>query len=413
MILSHVNCVGDILSLTYSGTSGNVSGLNYEWKDGTGAVIGNTIGPILINMTTPGTKYYTLKIGFGAGFQCSASITDSVTIYPVPIAAFTVTPNPACAGDPVHIVYNGTTNPTGGTVAYGWLFYGGTPSIASNIGPFDVLFNGPLDSIALNVSQDGCQSGYVTLPLTVNPSPTPVISGVSTLCLQDGSYLYVNPIYNAYNWNTGSVVDSTLIIGGTNTNVYVIVTDANGCKDTAFYTVSSPGALPVAMAGVDTSILLGNSVQLDGSNSIHATSYHWSPGVTLSDSTIVNPIATPDSTTAYVLTVIDANGCEGHDTVIVLVDNTPIIVLPNAFTPNADAQNDLFIPHTKGVDKLLEFTIYNRWGEVVFTTTDLTAGWDGNYKGAPQEMGTYVYAVRAIMKDGTNKNFKGNFMLIR
>jgi gliding motility-associated-like protein len=281
------------------------------------------------------------------------------------------------------------------------------------VGPYQVFFNTGTFATSLQVTQDACISNPVAIPVTINPLPTPVITGPTSVCINNGVILHATPNYTNYSWSTGASIDSSLVIGGVDSSVFVIVTDVNGCKDSAFYTITTPGALPIPNAGNDTSIVLGNSIQLSAVNSVNAVSYHWSPGATLNDSTIAEPIATPDSTTTYVLTVFDANGCAASDTVVVIVDQTPVIVLPNGFTPNGDGQNDVFIHHSRGVDKIIEFSIFNRWGEKLFTTNDITVGWDGTYKGVAQEMGTYVYAILAIMKDTNQKSFKGNFMLIR
>jgi gliding motility-associated-like protein len=88
-------------------------------------------------------------------------------------------------------------------------------------------------------------------------------------------------------------------------------------------------------------------------------------------------------------------------------------VVPNAFTPNGDLQNDVFLPKAAGLVKLEEFSVFNRWGEKVFSSSDILQGWDGKYKNIPQEIGTYIYYIKGLMADQTIKVFKGNFMLIR
>ena len=91
------------------------------------------------------------------------------------------------------------------------------------------------------------------------------------------------------------------------------------------------------------------------------------------------------------------------------------MLIPSAFSPNNDDTNDefsLFIPLPSIIESS-ELTVYNRWGEKIFTSTNFTEGWDGKYKGFDCEMGTYVYYGNVTLIDGTKKEFKGNVALIR
>jgi gliding motility-associated-like protein len=112
----------------------------------------------------------------------------------------------------------------------------------------------------------------------------------------------------------------------------------------------------------------------------------------------------------YFVTTINKDGCLAKDSILILLLE---LNLPNAFTPNGDGENDIFIPRGNAVNSITEFSIFNRWGEKVFTSTDHHYGWDGKYKSVPQEMGTYVYVLKAELKNGVHKTLQGNFHLIR
>jgi gliding motility-associated-like protein len=86
--------------------------------------------------------------------------------------------------------------------------------------------------------------------------------------------------------------------------------------------------------------------------------------------------------------------------------------MPNAFTPNGDALNDIFrIP--PGITLTLkQFSIYNQWGQLLFVTDNASAGWDGTFKGVKQNAGVYVYYIKGSNSKG-NIFFKGDFLLIR
>jgi gliding motility-associated-like protein len=141
-----------------------------------------------------------------------------------------------------------------------------------------------------------------------------------------------------------------------------------------------------------------------------AVSYVWSPAGTLSNPTISNPLATPTTTTIYTVQATGNNGCVATDSIRVIVDNSNTDIsfqLPSAFTPNGDGKNDCFGVRTWGNVSNLKLQIYNRWGELVFASTDPTRCWDGTFKGVMQSTAVFVYQVTAeticgkIYRNGT------------
>lgn len=89
------------------------------------------------------------------------------------------------------------------------------------------------------------------------------------------------------------------------------------------------------------------------------------------------------------------------------------LLIPNAFTPNNDGQNDIFKIVNISTQKLIDFKIFNRWGTVLFRTTDGRTGWDGSYKNQPQPFGVYGYVIRIAYEDGYVETYKGTVTLIR
>ncbi len=75
--------------------------------------------------------------------------------------------------------------------------------------------------------------------------------------------------------------------------------------------------------------------------------------------------------------------------------------------------NDVFRPHGMNFNKLVEFSVYNRWGERIFTTSSKEVGWDGTYLGIPQDAGVYFYLVTVVLDNGNNRFYKGDVTLIR
>jgi gliding motility-associated-like protein len=101
------------------------------------------------------------------------------------------------------------------------------------------------------------------------------------------------------------------------------------------------------------------------------------------------------------------------DTVIINVDSTVTDYLPCAFTPNGDGLNDYFLPYNNTFEKVVEFSVFNRWGTLVYHSTGETKGWDGTYNGTPQDMGTYNYLIILAHPDGRNVQFAGTVTLLR
>jgi gliding motility-associated-like protein len=112
------------------------------------------------------------------------------------------------------------------------------------------------------------------------------------------------------------------------------------------------------------------------------------------------------------LVYMDGVPCQDTACDSIFISFIPLIGVPNAFSPNGDGVNDLVKVEGKGITDI-EFTIYNRWGEIVFRTHDATQGWDGIYKGKAQDMEVYAYYVNAGFIDGSRKELKGNITLLR
>jgi gliding motility-associated-like protein len=184
-----------------------------------------------------------------------------------------------------------------------------------------------------------------------------------------------------------------------------------GCTDTDLVRimVSSEGVID---AGEDITLYPGESANInpDGNCSF----YNWTPNYHLSSDKIKNPIATPPVTTQYFVTGTTEFGCPAIDSITIRISPESILDLPNAFSPGSGTSiNDELRIIKRGLATLNFFRIYNRWGELVFETNDIEKGWNGQYKGKPQPMGTYVYVVDAKTTTGKRFNKQGNVTLIR
>ncbi|MFK7904432.1 MAG: gliding motility-associated C-terminal domain-containing protein, partial [Chitinophagales bacterium] len=158
-------------------------------------------------------------------------------------------------------------------------------------------------------------------------------------------------------------------------------------------------------------INIGESTRLDVTG---IGDFEWLPNDNLSGATSSNPLVSPlEDATFYVMTT-DAYGCQSMDSVRITVERNFDIVMPNAFSPNRDGNNDVFaIGALRGISEILDFKIFTRWGQEVFSTNDVTEGWDGDYDFRPMGIGTYAYQIRVLNVIGEEMVWSGNFTLIR
>lgn len=160
----------------------------------------------------------------------------------------------------------------------------------------------------------------------------------------------------------------------------------------------------------DQTINYGQTVTLN--TDVPADSYDWSPGKWLSDSTIRNPVVIPEDNIRYTF-IARSGDCTAYDTVNITVIQNDFLYIPTAFTPNADGKNDIIRPLINGRYQLKDFSIYNRNGEKVYTTSVRGNGWDGRIGGLVQNTGVYVWMLQATAPDGRVLFRKGQVTLIR
>ncbi len=194
------------------------------------------------------------------------------------------------------------------------------------------------------------------------------------------------------------------------TNYYAVMTDERGCSDTMIVRAAVKPLPQVNILNPDTTIRYGQRLQLSVSG---AYLYSWQPIASLSNPNVVNPIASPKEPTRYYVYGVAENGCRNIDSVFLNIDYRDQLFVPSAFTPNGDGKNDVFKLANITFQRLLEFRVFNRWGQEIYSTTEPAAGWDGTWKGVPQDINVYQYQIRVGYPDGFVETYKGNVTLIR
>jgi gliding motility-associated-like protein len=192
----------------------------------------------------------------------------------------------------------------------------------------------------------------------------------------------------------------------------VAVRDNAGCPKPSFSDVVVTVAPRIlADAGNDTAIVVGQPFKLQGSG---GDSYRWSPPTGLSDPNLPDPGVDLNEDQRYILKVMTDNGCFALDTVFIRVFKTdPDIFVPTAFTPNGDKRNDVLTPIPVGIAEFQFFRLYNRWGQLVFSTTEVGKGWNGLINGREQGSDTFVWHVRGVDYTGRVIDKKGATTLVR
>jgi gliding motility-associated-like protein len=397
-------CDGDAVQII---TTGGNPKYSYQWTPTTFVSNPNSINPS-IAPTPAGTYNYALTASFPG---CPDSTQDiDITVEPLPIVN-AGSDREMCQGDSVHL--HGSVTPASSLYTYAWL----PAANLDNNTTLDVAFDG-LTNTALTLTAttpSGCV-GFDIVVVNVLSVDFLNIDGDRSLCPNDTAQLHVNGgvsyLWQPSRWVSDSTANNVVVNPVTTTQFFVYGTDANGCRDTVYANVVVNSAA-ILEAGDDKTLYPGESVELnaDGNCSLN---FNWFPPNGLSSTTIKNPIAQPSVTTQYQVTAQTEAGCTGIDTVTVIVSPESLVELPNAFSPGSGtSMNDELRIIVKGLAQLTSFRIYNRWGQEVFSTTDINKGWNGQYNGKPQPMGTYVFVFEGKTQSGKKFYKQGNVTLIR
>lgn len=250
---------------------------------------------------------------------------------------------------------------------------------------------------------EGCISRDTMEVLQVYPLPQPQLYKQQGLCFGESRMLDAGS-YAKYLWQDGSTQRTYTVndIG----RYFVTVTDNNGCRGSDTTAIATIYPLPAGFLPADTAICSYGNLELKPSP-ITYNDYLWSTG----ERTPSIVISTPGF---YTLQVVDEHQCIGRDTINVFSKECLAgFFIPTAFTPNGDGRNDIFRPLLFGTVKQYHFTVFNRWGEVVFQTSELTKGWNGKVAGKDQETSTFVWACSYQFEGEPIKTQKGTVTVIR
>ena len=217
----------------------------------------------------------------------------------------------------------------------------------------------------------------------------------------------------SYYWTPSNTLNSFLTSQVLATPFYPTMytvngTDQYGCisTDSVFVDLYSNAFIQTSP---DVYAFYGDEIQLSASSTTDGT-YFWDPSDYLSCVACDDPVASPDQNFFYIVSYTDDNGCTAEDSVHIYYD--PILFVPNTFTPDNDEFNNSFFA-LGGNTNTFEIFIFDRWGELVFTSRDINIGWDATYKGHNCQDGTYIWKIK--LTDFNDKVYQhvGHINLLR
>jgi gliding motility-associated-like protein len=378
----------------------------YAWSSG-------QTGPV-INILADTTRLYTVQYTFGD--NCVLTDAVLVTVVGEPPALAFPADNMICPGD--SILLNSLDTP-GATYSWtsipaGFVSSSSTPLVA------------PLQTTVYRVtaSLGICSTSREVTISTSNPQLTTpndtVICAGSMLMLKASA----TPGGGTFIWSPGATPGSTLTVTPDSTTNYVLqyVFGDNCVKTDSVLVTVTPNFTLGILSEPDTNQLeIGASLELSAdispAQSLNGYSFIWlENGLTKVgfDPVYTTTISTNDTVLSYRLTAVSPAGCL-QTTVINFRIVQPKVVMPNAFTPNGDEYNSTFgLVVLEGTATVDNMQIYNRWGQLVFESTDPNARWDGRYNGEDQPSDVYLYVIRWRRADGALQPvLKGDVFLLR
>ncbi|TAL56741.1 MAG: T9SS type B sorting domain-containing protein [Bacteroidetes bacterium] len=367
-------CSGQTETLTASG------GGSYSWSNG------QTINPISVSPTSTSTYSVIVSIG-----SCSDTASATVTVNPSP--SVSVSGNTTlCTGDIATLTASGSNN-------YSWS--NGSSATTITISPIATT------TYTVTTSNGSCASAA---SITVVVSPPPVASANGTTICAGQTAILTASGGGTYSWSNGATT-SSITVTPTAAATYSVIVSIGSCADTTSVIVTVNPS-PVATAWSNVTVQHGQSTTLAASG---GGTYQWSNGSTDNPITVSPPV-----TTIYCVTITQ-NNCS--DTACITVSVEPIdcsfsddqLFVPDAFSPNNDTKNDVLGVYYPNPSCIREFVliIYDRWGEKVFEADQITALWDGTYKGKLMNAAVFVYYMKVTFITGNETVRKGNISLIR
>jgi gliding motility-associated-like protein len=390
-------CLGDTTELWAFASRGG----NFSWSPQLNMFNGNTDKPLVWPTVT--TTYHVLLDDNGCQNRDSVKVRVTDKVFVQAMNDTTI-----CQGDSIQL------KAVSDALTYSW----------TNVAPEKANLRNPVTTIhtttdyVLTASIGGCLAKDTVRVITV-PYPKVNAGADIMICDQESAQLRGSTDGSSFSWSPAITLSASNILDPVaqpkQTTRYILTaSDTKGCPKPSYDTVLITVLPPIKpFAGRDTTALVGMPMQLNASGGV---AYEWSPATGLSSTNVRNPVAiytSPSEGIRYKVRVINEAGCADSAYITIKVSALkPQVYVPTAFTPNGDGKNDVLRPIAAGV-RIEYFQVYNRWGQLVFSTKAAGQGWDGTVGGKIQTNDVFTWVAKAV--DDTGKSFvqKGTVTLIR
>jgi gliding motility-associated-like protein len=365
-------------------------------------------------------------------FIISNAIQIQVTPFSTPAVSIIASATTVCSGE--QVIFSSTATNAGPNPSYQWAINGVNAGANNKTFATTSLLNG--DRITCTITNDPALACVInpgalsnSIVIAVKSTATPSVSITSSdndIC--EGTRI----VFTALAQNAGTIPSYQWIINGialnNNNTEYSTATLKDGdqvqCKlipgsdacpalpVTSNFIMMRIKQLPVITINpADTTIAPGHYIKLNTTVQGTLAYYAWAPSSSLQDPLLLSPVTIGlNEQTIFTLSVKSTEGCIATKEVTVKVAGP--VFMPNAFTPNGDGLNDIFrIPPNVSL-KLTHFSIFDRWGNQVFSSRDIGKGWNGLYKGTKVDSGVYIYLIKGSNEKGPVL-LKGSFVLVR
>jgi gliding motility-associated-like protein len=378
-----------------------------------GIFSGSWFDSIPFVLDTPGDYHFMMIVGNEWG--CADTIAEYVTVYETPLAV-------AGADE---VLCPGLSVTLDGTLSSGGMYYSWSPATlvddpnsATPTGIFDAT-----TTMSLTYSNDYCSA---TDDVVINVLDDLLLTAWpdTSICVGESVQLYSD--YDASGgdvqilWLQGDYLNSTLISNPVSTPLNSITyTVQAACGDLLDYSDVTIIVNPLPEVDiVDTAtMILEEPIQLDAmASGSGVLSYNWTPADYLNCTTCPSVVTNAPSDIVYFVNVTDENGCSATDSIYLRVVWNCAgegIEVANIITPNNDGINDKFQFRTEAVKELFYFNIYNRWGELMHSSSDPANTWDGTFNGKACDPGVYIYTIKGICFDDEEFIKSGNITLVK
>lgn len=395
-------CNGDATGTISVNLTGGSTPFTFTWSP--------TITQTTQTVTGVVAGTYSVLVLDAAGCSTSSVVTVSE---PTALTLTTTANATICAGTSMML----NASPSGGTPGYSYIWNPGnttTPQALANPTASTVYTCDIMDA-------NGCTQSQ-TISVTVKPDLT-VSASLMSICMGDSVLL--TPVITSpgnggpytYSWSNGATTSSTMVYGIAPVTTNYSVTVSDGCTLPSAIAVFTVATNPPPTVNIVADSLVGNApltVNFDDLG-VGGTTFNWNfgNGSTSSSQHPSSQTYQTGGTYQVIFTSTSSTGCIARDTLsITVIDLIPEIVVPNVFTPNGDRVNDFFAVRGTNITSF-ECSVFNRWGKLVFKSSDISNPWDGKVNGSPADDGTYFYIIRASGAVGEEIKNQGYVTLFR